>query len=100
MVKKIDNIIFKDNNIIGIFLEEVMLENYLLYVIEVVKERVFFDVRDGLKFVYRRILYGVYMFKVFLDRLYYKFVRIVGDILGKYYFYGDLLVYEFMVILV
>lgn len=99
MAKKIDNIIPKDNNIIGIPLEEAMPENYLPYAIEVAKERALPDVRDGLKPVHRRILYGAYMLKAFPDRPYYKSARIVGDILGKYHPHGDSSVYESMVIL-
>ncbi|MBN7573104.1 DNA topoisomerase IV subunit A [Clostridium sp. 2-1] len=99
MAKKNENIIPKDNNIIGIPLEEAMPENYLPYAIEVAKDRALPDVRDGLKPVHRRILYGSYMLKAFPDRPYYKSARIVGDILGKYHPHGDSSVYESMVIL-
>lgn len=99
MAKRNDNIIPKDNNIIGIPLEEAMPENYLPYAIEVAKERALPDVRDGLKPVHRRILYGAHMLKAFPDRPYYKSARIVGDILGKYHPHGDSSVYEAMVIL-
>ena len=99
MAKKTDNLIPKDRNIIGIPLEEAMPENYLPYAIEVAKERALPDVRDGLKPVHRRILYGAHMLKAFPDRPYYKSARIVGDILGKYHPHGDSSVYEAMVIL-
>ncbi|MCE5220802.1 MAG: DNA topoisomerase IV subunit A [Clostridium sp.] len=99
MAKKNDNIIPKDNNIIGIPLEEAMPENYLPYAIEVAKDRALPDVRDGLKPVHRRILYGAYMLKAFPDRPYFKSARIVGDILGKFHPHGDSSVYEAMVIL-
>ena len=98
MAKK-DDYIPKDNNIIGIPLEEAMPENYLPYAIEVAKERALPDVRDGLKPVHRRILYGAYMLKAFPEKPYYKSARIVGDILGKYHPHGDTSVYEAMVIL-
>lgn len=97
MAKKIN--IPKDNNIIKIPLEEAMPENYLPYAVEVAKDRALPDVRDGLKPVHRRILYGAYMLKAFPDRPYYKSARIVGDILGKYHPHGDSSVYEAMVIL-
>jgi topoisomerase-4 subunit A len=97
MAKKID--IPKDNNIINIPLEEAMPDNYLPYAVEVAKERALPDVRDGLKPVHRRILYGAYMLKAFPDKPYYKSARIVGDILGKYHPHGDSSVYEAMVIL-
>jgi topoisomerase-4 subunit A len=99
MAKKNNNIIPKDNNIMGILLEEAMPENFLPYAIEVAKDRALPDVRDGLKPVHRRILYGAYMLKAFPDKPYYKSARIVGDILGKYHPHGDTSVYEAMVIL-
>lgn len=89
----------KDNNIIRMPLEEVMPDNYLPYAVEVAKDRALPDVRDGLKPVHRRILYGAYMLKAFPDRPYYKSARIVGDILGKYHPHGDSSVYDAMVIL-
>jgi topoisomerase-4 subunit A len=97
MAKKIE--IPKDNNIIKIALEEAMPENFLPYAVEVAKDRALPDVRDGLKPVHRRILYGAYSLKAFPDRPYYKSARIVGDILGKFHPHGDTSVYEAMVIL-
>lgn len=88
-----------DNNIIKISIEEAMPENYLPYAVEVAKDRALPDVRDGLKPVHRRILYGSYMLKAFPDKPYYKSARIVGDILGKYHPHGDTSVYDAMVIL-
>ncbi|MGL5151217.1 MAG: DNA topoisomerase IV subunit A [Clostridium sp.] len=89
----------KDNNIIRVPIEEAMPDNYLPYAIEVAKDRALPDVRDGLKPVHRRILYGAHMLKAYPDRPYYKSARIVGDILGKYHPHGDSSVYEAMVIL-
>ncbi|MDZ4991843.1 DNA topoisomerase IV subunit A [Clostridium perfringens] len=89
----------KDNNIVRMPLEEVMPDNYLPYAVEVAKDRALPDVRDGLKPVHRRILYGAYMLKAFPDKPYYKSARIVGDILGKYHPHGDSSVYDAMVIL-
>lgn len=99
MAKKNENLIPRDNNIMGILLEEAMPENFLPYAIEVAKDRALPDVRDGLKPVHRRILYGAYQLKAFPDRPYYKSARIVGDILGKFHPHGDTSVYEAMVIL-
>lgn len=98
MAKKVNNIP-KDNNVIKILLEEAMPDNYLPYAIEVAKDRALPDVRDGLKPVHRRILYGAYKLKAFPDKPYYKSARIVGDILGKYHPHGDTSVYDAMVIL-
>jgi topoisomerase-4 subunit A len=97
MAKKIE--IPKDNNIIRVPIEEAMPDNYLPYAVEVAKDRALPDVRDGLKPVHRRILYGAYMLKAFPDKPYYKSARIVGDILGKYHPHGDSSVYDAMVIL-
>ena len=71
MAKKVHNIP-KDNNILRIPLEEAMPDNYLPYAVEVAKDRALPDVRDGLKPVHRRILYGSYLLKAFPDRPYYK----------------------------
>lgn len=89
----------KDNNIVRIPLEEAMPDNYIPYAIEVAKDRALPDVRDGLKPVHRRILYGAYLLKAYPDRPYYKSARIVGDILGKFHPHGDASVYDAMVIL-
>ncbi|KEH97376.1 DNA topoisomerase IV subunit A [Clostridium massiliodielmoense] len=98
MAKKNVNIP-KDNNIIKTSISEVMPDNYLPYAVEVAKERALPDVRDGLKPVHRRILYGAYKLKATPDKPYYKSARIVGDILGKYHPHGDTSVYDAMVIL-
>ncbi|GIM28138.1 DNA topoisomerase (ATP-hydrolyzing) [Clostridium polyendosporum] len=98
MTKK-SNAIPRDNNIITIPLEEAMPDNYLPYAVEVAKDRALPDVRDGLKPVHRRILYGAYLLKAFPDKPYYKSARIVGDILGKFHPHGDASVYDAMVIL-
>lgn len=88
-----------DRNIIQAPISEVMPDNYLPYAVEVAKDRALPDVRDGLKPVHRRILYGAYKLKAFPDKPYYKSARIVGDILGKYHPHGDTSVYDAMVIL-
>lgn len=97
MAKKF--IVPKDNNIIEVPLEEAMPENYLPYAVEVAKDRALPDVRDGLKPVHRRILYGAYLLKAFPDKAYFKSARIVGDILGKFHPHGDTSVYDAMTIL-
>lgn len=97
MAKKVN--IPKDNNIISIPLEEAMPDNYLPYAVEVARERALPDVRDGLKPVHRRIMYGAYLLKAFPDKPYFKSARIVGDILGKFHPHGDASVYDAMTIL-
>ena len=91
--------ITRDNNILRIPLEEAMPDNYLPYAVEVAKDRALPDVRDGLKPVHRRILYGAYLLKAFPDRPYYKSARIVGDVLGKFHPHGDSSVYDAMVLM-
>ena len=71
MAKKVNDIP-RDNNIIPVLLEEAMPDNFLPYAIEVAKDRALPDVRDGLKPVHRRILYGAYQLKAFPDKPYYK----------------------------
>lgn len=88
-----------DRNIISMPIEEAMPDNYLPYAVEVAKDRALPDVRDGLKPVHRRIVYGAYKLSAFPDKPYYKSARIVGDILGKYHPHGDTSVYDAMVIL-
>ena len=89
----------RDNNILRIPLEEAMPDNYLPYAVEVAKDRALPDVRDGLKPVHRRILYGAYLLKAFPDRPYYKSARVVGDVLGKFHPHGDSSVYDAMVLM-
>lgn len=97
MAKKIDIPI--DNNIIQMPLEEAMPDNYLPYAVEVARDRALPDVRDGLKPVHRRILFGAHLLKAYPDKPYFKSARIVGDILGKFHPHGDSSVYDAMVIL-
>lgn len=89
----------QDQNIIDLPLEEAMPDNYLPYAVEVARDRALPDVRDGLKPVHRRILYGAYLLKAYPDRPYMKSARIVGDIMGKFHPHGDSSVYDAMTIL-
>ncbi len=98
-MKKIPNNIPVDNNIVQVPFDEAMPDNYLPYAVEVARDRALPDVRDGLKPVHRRIIYGSYLLKAFYDRPYYKSARIVGDVLGKFHPHGDTSVYDAMVIL-
>lgn len=93
------NKIPEDQNIIDLPIEAAMPENYLPYAVDVARDRALPDVRDGLKPVHRRILYGAYQLKAFPDRSYYKSARIVGDIMGKFHPHGDSSIYDAMSIL-
>lgn len=58
---------------------------------------VLLDVRDGFKFVYCCIFYVMYELGLILDCFFWKCVCVVGEVLGKYYFYGDIVVYDVLV---
>ncbi len=78
-------------------IEEEMRVSYLDYSMSVIVSRALPDVRDGLKPVHRRILYGMYDMGLFFNRPYKKSARVVGEVLGKYHPHGDSAVYDAMV---
>ena len=78
-------------------LEEIMGERFGRYAKEIITDRAIPDVRDGLKPVQRRILFGMYKGKNTYDNKYRKSARAVGDIMGKYHPHGDSSIYEAMV---
>ncbi|MEE9167828.1 MAG: DNA gyrase subunit A [Candidatus Neomarinimicrobiota bacterium] len=80
-------------NIIGRDIVDEMRESYLNYSMSVIVARALPDVRDGLKPVHRRILYGMNELGLHWNRGYKKCARIVGDVLGKYHPHGDTSVY-------
>ncbi|MGB1102219.1 MAG: DNA gyrase subunit A [Crocinitomicaceae bacterium] len=84
-------------NIIKIDIDEEMRSAYIDYSMSVIVSRALPDVRDGLKPVHRRVLYGMQDLGVFANRPYKKSARIVGDVLGKYHPHGDSSVYDTMV---
>ncbi|MDR0659750.1 MAG: DNA gyrase subunit A [Prevotellaceae bacterium] len=88
-----------ENNerIIRINIEEEMKSAYIDYSMSVIVSRALPDVRDGLKPVHRRILYGMAEMGVYANRPYKKSARIVGDVMGKYHPHGDSSVYDAMV---
>ncbi len=83
--------------IIQINIEEEMKSAYIDYSMSVIVSRALPDVRDGLKPVHRRVLFGMQDLGVFSNRPYKKSARIVGEVLGKYHPHGDSSVYEAMV---
>jgi len=83
--------------IIQINIEEEMKSAYIDYSMSVIVSRALPDVRDGLKPVHRRVLYGMYELGVLSNRAYKKSARIVGEVLGKYHPHGDTSVYDSMV---
>ncbi len=83
--------------IIKINIEDEMKTAYIDYSMSVIVSRALPDVRDGLKPVHRRVLYGMYELGVLSNRPYKKSARIVGEVLGKYHPHGDSSVYDTMV---
>ncbi|KRM92698.1 DNA gyrase subunit A [Liquorilactobacillus cacaonum] len=82
----------KDSDLSGI-----MRKSFMEYAMSVIVARALPDVRDGLKPVHRRILYGMNELGVTPDKPYKKSARIVGDVMGKYHPHGDSAIYESMV---
>jgi DNA gyrase subunit A len=87
----------ENENIIPINIEEEMRGAYIDYSMSVIVSRALPDVRDGLKPVHRRILFGMQELGVLHNKPYKKSARIVGEVLGKYHPHGDSAVYETMV---
>jgi len=83
--------------IIPVALEEEMKSSYIDYSMSVIVSRALPDVRDGLKPVHRRILFGMHELGVAHNKAYKKSARIVGEVLGKYHPHGDTAVYDSMV---
>ncbi len=83
--------------LIPINIEDEMKSAYIDYSMSVIVSRALPDVRDGLKPVHRRLLYGMYDLGVFANRAHKKSARIVGEVLGKYHPHGDTSVYDAMV---
>jgi DNA gyrase subunit A len=83
--------------IIKVNIEEEMKSAYIDYSMSVIVSRALPDVRDGLKPVHRRVLFGMAELGVFSNRPFRKSARIVGDVLGKYHPHGDSSVYDAMV---
>lgn len=86
-----------EEKLIPINIVDEMKSSYIDYSMSVIVSRALPDVRDGLKPVHRRVLYGMYDLGVFSNRKHLKSARIVGDVLGKYHPHGDSAVYDTMV---
>ncbi|MBS1556870.1 MAG: DNA gyrase subunit A [Bacteroidetes bacterium] len=84
-------------NIIPINIEDEMRGAYIDYSMSVIISRALPDVRDGLKPVHRRVLYGMLELGVNYNRPFKKSARIVGDVMGKYHPHGDASIYDTMV---
>ena len=83
--------------IMPVEISDEMRRSYLDYAMSVIVARALPDVRDGLKPVHRRIIYGMYENGYDYNKPYRKSARIVGDVMGKYHPHGDAAIYESMV---
>lgn len=83
--------------IVDIDLKTEMKESYLDYAMSVIVSRALPDVRDGLKPVHRRIIYGMNELGLYPDRPYRKSARLVGDVMGKFHPHGDSAIYDAVV---
>ena len=85
------------SKVIPVLIEQEMRESYINYAMSVIVSRALPDVRDGLKPVHRRVLYGMRDLNLRPGTPYKKSARIVGEVLGKYHPHGDSAVYDTMV---
>ncbi len=89
--------VLNGERIVPVYIEEEMKNSYLDYSMSVIVARALPDVRDGLKPVHRRVLFGMRDLGLLPERPYKKSARIVGEVLGKYHPHGDSAVYDTMV---
>ncbi|EGL86874.1 DNA gyrase, A subunit [Streptococcus infantis SK1076] len=87
----------QDKNLVNVKLTKEMKTSFIDYAMSVIVSRALPDVRDGLKPVHRRILYGMNELGVTPDKPHKKSARITGDVMGKYHPHGDSSIYEAMV---
>ncbi len=87
----------QDKNLVNVNLTKEMKTSFIDYAMSVIVARALPDVRDGLKPVHRRILYGMNELGVTPDKPHKKSARITGDVMGKYHPHGDSSIYEAMV---
>jgi len=87
----------QNQELLPVAIEAEMKKSYLDYAMSVIVSRAIPDVRDGLKPVHRRILYGMLELGCEFNRPYKKSARIVGDVMGKYHPHGDLAIYDALV---
>ncbi|HEU7733374.1 TPA: DNA gyrase subunit A [Streptococcus pneumoniae] len=87
----------QDKNLVNVNLTKEMKASFIDYAMSVIVARALPDVRDGLKPVHRRILYGMNELGVTPDKPHKKSARITGDVMGKYHPHGDYSIYEAMV---
>ncbi|MFB0638464.1 DNA gyrase subunit A [Candidatus Phytoplasma solani] len=94
---KLEKDVLNQENIEEVNLSEEMRKSFLSYAMSVIVSRALPDIKDGLKPVQRRILYGMKELGVYSHSSYKKAARVVGDVMGKYHPHGDSSIYEAMV---
>src|ERR1700761_3358958 len=92
-----DNTTPQSHDLLPVSIDAEMKKSYLDYAMSVIVSRAIPDVRDGLKPVHRRILFGMLELGVEYNKPYKKSARIVGDVMGKYHPHGDSAIYDALV---
>ncbi|MDD5271017.1 MAG: DNA topoisomerase 4 subunit A, partial [Candidatus Omnitrophica bacterium] len=87
----------RNEKVLPVYIEDEMKDSYISYAMSVIVGRALPDVRDGLKPVHRRILYGMNELGLEHSKPYKKSARIVGEVLGKYHPHGDVAIYDSLV---
>ena len=85
------------NNIIKNNINDILKSRYLSYAVSTIISRSLPDLRDGFKPVHRRIIYSMYLLKLFNNSSFKKSARIVGDVMGKFHPHGDQAIYQSLV---
>ena len=86
-----------DVNVVPVNIEDEMKKSYLEYSMSVIVGRALPDIRDGLKYVHRRILFGMHEMRNYYNRPFKKSARVVGDVIGKYHPHGESAIYDSLV---
>jgi DNA gyrase subunit A len=86
-----------DVNVAPVNIEDEMKKSYLEYSMSVIVGRALPDIRDGLKYVHRRILFGMHEMRNYYNRPFKKSARVVGDVIGKYHPHGESAIYDSLV---
>lgn len=96
-MKELDNRFFNHGNMKEVDISSEMREDFLSYSMSVIIDRALPDVKDGMKPVHRRVIWGMYSAGFTPDKPHVKSANIVGEVMGKYHPHGDSAIYETMV---
>src|SRR5215475_5352975 len=92
-----DDAILESAPIEPVDLRDALEERYLAYALSTITQRALPDVRDGLKPVHRRILYGMRLLRLDPDSAFKKSAKVVGDVMGNFHPHGDQAIYDALV---